>query len=109
MGLTSDRNDPGLREIKPDGQQKNYLVLSDEERAKGFVRPVRTTYRHVACGSNTTMPAKIAETYARNPKFYNGTMCCACRDHFPLRLDEFEAFTVENAAFLWLDGSPVGS
>jgi hypothetical protein len=33
--------------LRPDGQQKTYLVLSAEECAKGFVRPVRTTYRHV--------------------------------------------------------------
>ena len=33
--------------IGPGGQQKNYLVLSVEERAKGYVRPVRRSYRHV--------------------------------------------------------------
>jgi hypothetical protein len=36
------------REINPaTGMQKGYVVLSAEERAKGFVRPVRDTYRHV--------------------------------------------------------------
>lgn len=29
------------------GQQKAYVVLSEEERAKGFVRPVRRSYVHV--------------------------------------------------------------
>jgi len=29
------------------GQQRAYLVLPSEESAKGFVRPVRTAYRHV--------------------------------------------------------------
>ena len=44
------------REINPlTGQQKGYVVLSAEERAKGFVKPVRRTYRHSACGSTTTM------------------------------------------------------
>lgn len=33
--------------IGPNGQQKNYVVLTEEERAKGFVRPLRRTYRHV--------------------------------------------------------------
>jgi hypothetical protein len=33
--------------IGEDGQQKSYLVLSDAERAKGFVRPVRCSYKHV--------------------------------------------------------------
>lgn len=47
MGVTDDRNDPGLKNIGPDGMQDKYLVLSGEERAKGFVRPVRHSYRHV--------------------------------------------------------------
>lgn len=33
------------REIDPrTGMQKGYVVLSDEERAKGFVRPVRDSW-----------------------------------------------------------------
>jgi hypothetical protein len=47
MGLTSDRSDPKLHEVKATGQNEKYLVLSDEERAKGFVRPVRRSYVHV--------------------------------------------------------------
>lgn len=47
MGITDDPNNPCLKKIQPDGQQACYLVLSEEERAKGFVRPVRRTYRHV--------------------------------------------------------------
>ena len=36
------------REIVPaTGMQKDYMVLSSEERAKGFVRPVRRSYIHV--------------------------------------------------------------
>lgn len=36
------------REINPaTGQQKSYLVLTSEERAKGFVRPVRKEYTHI--------------------------------------------------------------
>lgn len=35
------------RELKPNGQQKGYVVLSAEERSRGFVRPVRRTYIHV--------------------------------------------------------------
>lgn len=39
---------PDHREIQPaTGMQKGYVVLSAEERAKGFVRPVRTSYVHV--------------------------------------------------------------
>lgn len=82
------------------GMQREYLVLSDEERAKGFVRPVRDTYRHAKCRTTTTMGQALAETYARDPKFYSGTYCCACRTHFPVG---------ENGEFTWLDGTKVGT
>lgn len=73
------------REINPEsGQQKGYVVLSEDERAKGFVRPVRRTYLHQTCGALTTMSDAIAETYARDPFFYSGTFCCQCRNHFPV-------------------------
>lgn len=49
MGLTNDPHDPRLAKIRADGQQEAYLVLSDDERAKGFVRPLRDVYRHVGC------------------------------------------------------------
>jgi hypothetical protein len=38
---------PDYRELKENGQQKDYVVLSEEERRKGFVRPVRRSYKHV--------------------------------------------------------------
>ncbi|NKF21586.1 hypothetical protein [Solimonas marina] len=82
------------------GLQKDYVVLTAEERAKGFVRPVRNTYVHVGhgakfdgpvqmtrgsgCGAATTISRDIAETYARDPKFYSGTFCIGCRTHLPL-------------------------
>jgi hypothetical protein len=75
---------PDHRELKPNGQQKGYVVLSDDERAKGFVRPVRRSYVHNTCGTVTTMGLAIAETYARDPGFYSGTFCSHCRDHRPL-------------------------
>lgn len=78
---------PDHRELKENGQQKGYVVLSEAERAKGYVRPVRTEYTHLKCGMNTTMSMSIAETYARDPKFYNGTFCTTCSAHYPL--DEF--------------------
>jgi hypothetical protein len=113
----------------------DYWVLSDEERAKGFIRPVRHSYAHSGarpqyptreltpdereryedyyelfevypssmapctgrfwtgerlasgCGSVTKMGRKLAETYARDPKFYRATFCCHCQNHFPV--DEF--------------------
>lgn len=42
--VPDDRSHEALR---PDGQQKGYVILSDEERAKGFIRPVRESYVHI--------------------------------------------------------------
>jgi len=79
---------PDHRELDPTtGQQKAYIVLTPEERAKGWVRPYRDTYIHKTCGVATKMGRAIAETYARDPKFYSGTFCVQCKTHFPL--DQF--------------------
>lgn len=87
---------PEHREIDPrTGMQKDYVVLSKEEREKGFVRPVRHSYKHLTCGVVTKMGNSIAETYARNPLFYSGTFCVECRAHFPVG---------ENGEFVW-DGT----
>ena len=76
---------PDHRDLNPaTGQQKAYVVLSENERAKGFVRPVRTAYLHETCGTVTTMGLALAETYARDPSFYSGTFCVGCRAHFPV-------------------------
>jgi len=75
------------RELLASGQQKGYVVLSAEERAKGFVRPVRRSYIHKPCRGLTTMGLALAETYARDPNFYSGTFCCTCGKHFDL--DQF--------------------
>ncbi len=136
------------RDLKDNGQQKGYVVLSAEERAKGFVRPVRNTYIHVGikptyplrdltpeelerykkfgyvkyeayppespilgkywterqlkggCKTATTMAPSIAETYARDPKFYGGTFCTHCMGHFPVG---------EQGEFEWEDGTKVGT
>lgn len=103
MGITSDPNDPRLGrgvDKEPRGMNEAYLVLSDEERAKGFVRPVRRTYVHEACGVATTMGQAIAETYARDPSFYGATFCVGCQMHKPVGA---------NGEFVWDDGSKVGT
>jgi len=89
MSLTTDRNDPKLKEGQKNetGQHEIYLVLSEEERAKGFVRSVRKTYVHTTCGVATTMGQALSETYARDPKFYGATFCVGCNKHLPV--DEF--------------------
>lgn len=84
MALTTDPQDPRLSQERENGLQEAYLVLSDEERAKGYVRPLRKTYIHMACGAATTMATAIAETYAVNPSYYGATYCVGCRGHYPV-------------------------
>ena len=101
MSLTTDPKDPRLGHYtgpeQPGPQAQVYLVLSEEERAKGFVRPMRQTYVHNKCGAATTMGRALSETYARDPKFYGATYCVVCSAHFPV------------AEFKWDDGNIVGS
>jgi hypothetical protein len=102
---------PAPAPIDETGQHKAYWVLPESERAKGFIRPVRRTYKHVGpcsegrqpCGSVTTMSQVIAETYARDPKYYGATFCANCRGHYPVG---------EHGEFVWepaTDGSRVGT
>lgn len=98
MSITDDPNDPRLTRgaDAPDsrpGMAEVYLVLSHEERARGFVRPVRQTYRHLVCGMTTTMGRTLAETYARKPDFYGATFCAGCQNHRPVG---------ENGEFVWV-------
>lgn len=95
--LTTDPSDPRLGHgpnTTPVPQNEAYLVLSDEERAKGFVRPLRTAYWHTVCGRITTMGRELAETYARQPDFYGATYCAHCSMHRPVG---------ENGEFYWCD------
>lgn len=129
------------------GQHGAYWILTPEERAKGFIRPVRLSYRHVGkspqhplrdltdeeraryaeygyvrfevypesespktgrfwtqveldhqqgCGVVTSMSRAIAETYARDPRYYGSTFCAGCGVHLPVG---------EHGEFVWDDGS----
>ena len=102
MPLTTDPDEARRSPIDPaTGMQEKYVVLSDDERAKGYVRPVRRSYIHETCRTETTMGIQIAETYARQPAFYGATFCVACRDHFPVG---------EHGQFVWVDdNSKVGT
>jgi hypothetical protein len=80
------------------GQHASYIVLCEEERNKGFVRPYRDRYKHLTCGGVTTMGRALSETYARDPTFYGATFCVSCNRHLPV------------AEFVWTaDNQPVGS
>lgn len=111
--LTDDPSDPRLTrgvDAGPTPQADAYLVLSAEERARGFIRPLRNAYVHVgpppgaeidpanpvkhgrtlsvigdlACGRETRMSWPLAETYARQPDFYGATYCVGCQAHLPV-------------------------
>jgi len=101
-GLTTDINDPDLGVPGPDGQNKKYLVLSEEERSKGFLRPLYRGYIHKKCGGLTEMGLALCETYATNPHFYSGTFCAICGSHFPLIDSE------GNRAFIWDKSNGLG-
>jgi hypothetical protein len=80
------------------GQHDGYIVLCDEERKKGFIRPYRDSYKHATCGTVTTMGRSLSETYARDPNFYSHTFCVNCNRHLPV------------SEFAWVtDGAVVGS
>lgn len=120
MSYTTDPMHPELThgpDTEPGPQASTYLVLSEEERAKGFVRPVRRAYVHRymldgskvpvvlttlagtgGCGALTSMGLALCETYARDPKFYGSTYCVGCQMHCPV-----EQFTWDE------DGEVVGS
>ncbi len=71
MTLTTDRNDPRIArgQTNETGQHDAYLVLSEEERAKGFVRPVRRSYLHV--GKQPVHPLRdlTADEHARYDQY----------------------------------------
>jgi hypothetical protein len=99
VSLTADPNDPRLGrgvDTEPQDQNETYLILSEEERAKGFVRPLYRSYVHhdPECGAVTTMGLALCETYRANPGFYKATYCCGCRMHRPVG---------EEGEFTWLD------
>jgi hypothetical protein len=99
VSLTTDPKDPRLghgSDTKPRPMNEAYLVLSEEERAKGFVRPLYRAYIHhdPECGGVTTMGLPLCETYATAPSFYGATFCAGCRLHRPVGRE---------GEFTWLD------
>lgn len=99
MSLTADPNDPRLSrgvDTEPQAQNEMYLILSEDERAKGLVRPLYRSYVHhdPECGAVTSMGQALCETYARDPSFYGATYCCRCRMHRPVG---------KEGEFTWLD------
>lgn len=68
-GVTDDRNDPALKNVGKDNMQEKYLVLSKDERAKGFVRPVRRSYEHVGTKPKYPLRDLTDEEHERYDRF----------------------------------------
>lgn len=103
MSFTTDPQDPRLGhgyDREPQDQHEVYLVLSEEERAKGFTRPLYRAYIHhdPECGAVTTMGLALCETYARDPSFYGATYCARCRLHRPVGREGEFTWVDENGA-----------
>jgi hypothetical protein len=71
---------------KEDGQHENYPVNTEGE----YVAPIRRTYVHRKCGVATKVSMNIAETYAKNPRYYSHTFCVGCKEHMPINQFEWE-------------------
>lgn len=65
---------------KSDGQYERHPINNTGE----YVAPIRNSYIHDKCGEKTLCGDDIAETYAKNPKFYGRTFCVQCRNYFPV-------------------------
>ena len=59
----------GHREIQASGMQAGYVVLSEDERAKGFVRPFRKSYVHVGCPPPANLRDLTSEEHERYDQF----------------------------------------
>ena len=99
MSFTTDPNDPNLgygSDTSPRPMNEKYLVLSEAEREKGFIRPVYRAYIHhdPECEVVTRMGLELCETYARDPHFYGSTYCVGCHMHRPVG---------KYGEFTWLD------
>lgn len=79
-----DRPGAPVDEKLGDGQHADHFVLCPEDRAKGYVEPLRFKYVHEKCGTVTSMPQACAETYAVQPEYYGSTFCCGCGGYFPV-------------------------
>lgn len=86
MSLTTDPQHPDLGPgagKEPGPQNKTYLVLSEEERAKGFKRPVLLSYRHVgSAGPRWPLRDLTSEEHERYDRSgYAKYEACPAGDH----------------------------
>lgn len=86
--LTTDRDHPELGHGETEGRNKVYLILSDEERARGFIRPVRRSYEHVGvtiCGKEKKFDGDPNTYYCKSKPGHEGECGPAYRDKNGIR------------------------
>ena len=88
----SDRERAELRDLTADEHERydRFEYVKYEEYPEGsdalgsFWTQQRLDDVGKGCGTCTTMGQAIAETYARDPRFYGATYCCGCNMHRPV-------------------------
>ena len=111
MSYTTDPKDPRLGkgiDEKEIPQHEVYLILSDEERAKGFIRPVRKSYVHVGRKLNYAGIDKMIspdDPYAKyNDKVYVATMIVNDQDGKKIG----SSYVTQEELDAWKDGKYIG-
>lgn len=64
--------------------KKATYILTDKERDRGYVRPVRQTYTHKKCGKDTMLAIALAQGFAGDLSFLREAYCTTCGKHFPV-------------------------
>lgn len=60
----------------------HFHMLTELDKARGYVRPLRYIYTHLGCGAQQHMSLKVAEAYAREPTRQQRLYCLHCDEHF---------------------------
>lgn len=60
------------------------MTPNDEETARGFTRPFRVYYQHIACGNTNRLGRDPATKLATDPTSFAVLHCPSCREPFPL-------------------------
>jgi hypothetical protein len=64
--------------------------LTPEEKAAGFIRPMRTRVKHKFCGTTSILRTVDALDMARDPTSWSTCWCMVCGRRLPA--DQFEWF-----------------
>lgn len=93
LGIARTHGAPILRLSPKEQVRRGAWSLSPEDRKQGFIRPLRFTYTHIACGRDTAMGEGSARLWAKAPQHSDVTWCARCQIERPVR------------EFVWLGSS----